>query len=282
MIHLTPIQWRLLMWTIVIGLAASSRVHAGAWAQPPGHMYAKVSGIYYAADEVYNDMGRRQQMGINRDKFNSRQMFAYLEYGLRDRWTLVTQASAGVLTEVDTFVRMETTGIGDIDVGLKYQWVDKPVVLAPMLSVKIPTGYDAAFEPALGTGKLDVEARLVASKSLYPVPLYVGVDAGYRLRGGPFSNQWSWAAEAGATPHPRAFAKVFVAGTRTLVSSSDDNLGVVGVSAQVSEGNFSNIGANLAIEVSSGLWLDVLVQQTVAGENIGAGRSLGLGLSVSR
>lgn len=201
---------------------------------------------------------------------------------LLERLSLVSQVSVGVLADEDAFVRMETMGIGDVDVGVKYQLVDQPAVLAPMLSVKIPSGYDEAFEPALGTGKTDLEARMLVSKSLYPLPLYVGLDAGYRLRGGPFSNQWSWAAEAGATPHRRLFAKGFFNSTRTLASSRDEDLGLVGVSAQVSEGDFSNIGANVAVEVVSGLWLDLLLQQTIDGENIGAGTSWGIGLSVSR
>ena len=105
---------------------------------------------------------------------------------------------------------------------------------------------------------------------------------GYRLRGGAFSNQWSWSAEAGVTPHARVFGKIFVSGTNTLVSSSTANLRIVGVSAQVSEGDSRNIGANVAVEVLSGLWVDVLLERTIGGENIGSGMSLGLGISVSR
>lgn len=255
---------------------------AGAWAQPRGHAYAKVSGIFYHAEDVYNDMGRRQEMGINDDEFTGRQMFIYLEYGLRDRLTLVTQARAGALTDEDAFVRMQTTGIGDLEAGLKYQLVDQPAVVALMVSLKIPTGYDAGYDPALGTGKVDAETRLLVSRSFYPLPVYAGLDVGYRLRGGAFSNQWSWSAEVGVTPHARIFGKIFVSGTNTLVSSSTANLGVVGVSAQVSEGDSRNISTDIAIELVSGVWLDVLLEQTIDGENIGAGMSWGIGLSVSR
>jgi hypothetical protein len=150
--------------------------HAGAWAQPRGHAYAKVSGIFYHAEDVYNAMGQRQEMGINDDEFAGQQMFLYLEYGLRDRLTLVTQMRAGALTDEDAFVRMKTTGIGDLEAGLKYRLVDQPAVVAPMLSLKIPTGYNAWYDPALGTGKVDVEARLLVSRSFYPLPVYAGLD----------------------------------------------------------------------------------------------------------
>ena len=266
----------------ILSLLIARPVTAAAWAQPAGHTYAKISGIFYNADEIYNDMGRRSQMGIDDDEFDGRQMFLYVEYGLRERLTLVTQVNAGVLTDEDNFVRMETTGIGDLDLGLKYQLVDNPFVLSPMLSIKIPTGYNEDYNPALGTGKFDVSGQLLVSRSLYPLPLYAGVQFGYRLRGGAFSNQWSWLTEVGATPHARVFAKVFAAQTSTLVSSNDEDIGVVGGSTQVSEGDFTNLGVNLAVEIVSGLWLDGLLEKTVDGENIGAGMSWGIGLSVSR
>jgi hypothetical protein len=264
-------------------LASAGHVRAAAWSQSPGGVYAKLSGISYDADRVYNAMGRRQAMGINDDEFRARQMFLYVEYGLRERLTLITQARAGVLTDEDTFVRRETTGIGDLEVGLKYQSFDRPVVIAPQLMVKLPTGYDDAFEPSLGTGDADVDAKLLLSRSLYPLPLYGHVEGGYRLRGGPFSNQWLWAAEVGVTPHERLFGKLFVSGIETQAAEQEaDELGVVGASTQVSEGDLLNVGVNLAVQVGAGLWLDLLWERAVDGENIGAGSSVGLGLSMSR
>lgn len=56
----------------------------------------------------------------------------------------------------------------------------------------------------------------------------------------------------------------------------------MGGSTQVSEGDFTNLGVNVAVEIVSGLWLDTLLEKTVDGENIGAGMSWGIGLSVSR
>ena len=48
---------------MLIGLALVPQAHAGAWSQPQGVTYAKVSSIFYVADEIYNDMGDRQKMG---------------------------------------------------------------------------------------------------------------------------------------------------------------------------------------------------------------------------
>lgn len=265
----------------VILTALPQAARAGAWAQAPGHFYAKLSGISYSADEVYNDMGVKQAMGMDDDTFDGRQAFLYVEYGLRERLTLVSQFSAGVLTDEDRLVRNETTGTGDLDLGLKYQAIDDPLVVAPQLSLKIPSGYDADHEPAMGTGDIDLEARVLVSKSLYPAPVYAGLDGGYRIRGGDFSNQVTWGAEIGATPHARLFVKLAVASSNTLTDDAE-SLGIVGVSSQVSEGDFTKVGLNAAVALGGGLWLDGLVERIVDGENIGAGMSWGIGLSVSR
>lgn len=266
----------------LIAVAAWPRTTAaGAWAQAPGHYYAKLSGIAYGADEVYDDMGERQTMGMDGDQFTGRQAFLYVEYGLREGLTLVTQMSAGILTDENRFVRMATTGIADVDLGVKYQILDRPFALAPMLAVKVPTGYGTDYEPPLGTGAADAEARALLSRSLDPWPVYVSLDAGFRARGGAYSNQLCWGLEVGATPHRRLFAKLLMSSTSTLAGRLP-NPGLVGVSTQVSEGDHAKVGVDVAVQVGRGLWVDGLLERVVRGQNIGAGTSWGLGLAVAR
>ena len=119
----------------------------------------------------------------------------------------------------------------------------------------------------------------MAGLSLYPLPLYAGGEVGYKLRGGPFSNQVSYFVELGATPRPWLFAKGFVASVYTLAADSEG--GVVGV-VQVSEGDFTEVGGNVAVRVAGPLWIDLLWKSVFQGENIGAGSSLGLGLALIR
>jgi hypothetical protein len=277
-------RW-LLSLAIFLGLAVGdqSAVRAGAWSQAKGHYYAKFSGIFYSSGEVYNDMGSRDPLGTDQDRFDSRQGFLYLEYGLLDRLTLVAQMNAGELVFQDTLVVKwrRTRGTGDADLGAKYQLVDDPLVLAPMVSFKVPTGYDQKNDPALGTGEIDLEFRMLAARSLYPWPLYIGAESGYRVRGGPYSNQVPYFIEVGASPHPKVFAKVYLAGKNTLTADDEESAGVVGASVQVSEGDFTKAGFNAAFNAGGPLWLDLLWEDIIAGENIGAGMSWGIGLSYS-
>ena len=259
-------------------LLLATQAMGGAWARPMGTTYAKLSTLSYAANEVFNDMGDRQRMGMDDEEFTGRQGFLYVEHGWRHRLTLVGQLSGGVLTSSNRLVRQRTRGIGDAEIGLKMQLVDQPLVLSSMATVKIPTGYHDKYDPPLGTGKADFEARLLAAKSLWPLPVYLGAEIGYRFRGGPFSNQLAAFAEVGATPHERLFIKGFV-DMRDTRAAAAENVGLVGAGQQVSEGDITRAGLNGAVLLHRGVWLDLLVEWAASGENVGAGATWGIGLS---
>ena len=262
---------------LLYGAPSGSPVFAGAWSQPEGGYYAKMSGIFYGSDEVFDEMGMKTAAGMDNESFDSGQGFLYLEYGLRERLTGILKLGGGRLIAEDNFIKQTTKGIGDAEVGLKYQLRDAPVVVAPLVILKLPGGYDENYVPSLGTGYRDLEVRLLTARSLYPMPVYVGFEAGYRVRGGPFSNQIPYFAEIGASPHALVFAKLYVDGSNTL-AEDNANAGQVGV-LQVSEGDFTKAGINVAFNVSGPLWVDFLWERVVDGKNIGAGGSWGFGLA---
>ncbi len=272
-------QLALLLGVVLLSIAPATS-WAGAWSQEPGSYYAKVSGLFYHSQDVFNDMGKRAPMGMDGEEFRAAQSFLYVEYGLRKKLTLVGATSAGRLVGEDQFVESRTWGIGDVELGLKYQLTEKRLVVSPQIMLKIPSGYNADFVPALGTGKFDVEARLLLSRSLYPLPLYFSAEAGYRKRGGVYSDQVPYVAEVGATPHEKLFVKAFLSGANTRSNEDRGNIGVVGL-AQVSEGDFRKVGAQIAVGITESLWMDILYERIVDGENIGAGTTWGIGLSAA-
>ena len=83
--------------TGLLALCWVGEVWGGAWSQPRGGYYAKLSGIHYSTAEVFNDMGKRAAMGMDDNQFRARQVLAYGEYGLRERLTLTGQVGAGRL-----------------------------------------------------------------------------------------------------------------------------------------------------------------------------------------
>ena len=255
---------------------------AGAWAQPKGQYYTKISSSIYRSDELFNAVGDRQPISIYGSDFKANQGFLYVEYGVLDRLTLIGQLSGAALEQESkirhNLLRLSTSGVGDLVLGAKYQLVGAPIVFSPSLKVKIPTSYDDDLTPALGTGSSDVELGAMAARSLYPLPLYVGVEAGYRVRGGPFSNQISAGAELGSRPLSRLFIKATLENSRTLngnVGLSDSGI------VQVSDGGFTKLGLITGLRIGRLLWLELSFDSVVAGEEVSAGHSWGVGLSHS-
>jgi hypothetical protein len=281
---MTWIQKMSLLWLAAASLASAipQPASAGAWAQPKGHLYTKLSSVFYRSDEVFDDAGHRQPTTIYGADFRADQGFLYVEYGLLERLTVITQLSGASLESENNIrhnvLRLTTSGLGDFLVGAKYPLVSKPVVLSSYVNVKIPTNYDDDLNPALGTGDMDVEVRLLAARSFYPLPVYVGAEAGYRLRGGPFSNQIGFSGEIGATPLSRLSIKAYLENSRTL--SGNARLAEPGL-VQVSEGDFTKLSLITGLRVSGPLWLEASLESVLSGENVSAGHSWGLGISYS-
>ena len=255
---------------------------AGAWAQTKGQYYTKLSSSFYRSDELFNAAGDRQPISVYGSDFRANQAFLYIEYGMLERLTLIGQLSGAALEQESkirhNLLRLSTSGVGDVVLGAKYQLVTAPIVLSPSLKMKIPTSYDDDLTPALGTGSPDVEFGMLAARSLYPLPLYIGVEAGYRVRGGPFSNQLSSSVEVGLGPVSRLSVKAYLNDSRTL--SGNAGLSDSGL-VQVSEGDFIKLGVITGLRIVRLLWLELSFDSVVAGEEVGAGYSWGVGLSHS-
>ena len=215
-------------------------------------------------------------------EFRAIQGFLYIEYGVTRRLTAITQLSGSSLQSESngrhTGLRLNTSGLGDVVLGAKFQLVGEPIVLSPYLSVKIPTYYDNDLNPALGTGDADVELKVLTARSFHPLPLFIGMEAGYRARDGPFSNQIRFSGEAGATPSSRLSFKAYLEESKTL--SGDIRLAEPGL-VQVSEGDFTKLGLIAGFRARGPLWMEVALESVLAGKNVSAGHAWGLALSYS-
>lgn len=89
---MTWIQKMSLLWLAAASLASAipQPASAGAWAQPKGHLYTKLSSVFYRSDEVFDDAGHRQPTTIYGADFRADQGFLYVEYGLLERLTVIT------------------------------------------------------------------------------------------------------------------------------------------------------------------------------------------------
>ena len=204
----------------VIILSCTTSAQAGAWTQPPGAYYAKIAFNRLATTSDF-DINSDKQSKLANGKLTDLTLSAYLEYGLRERLTLVASAPFKRLEDERTFTRgigiERDTHFGDLELRLRCQLLDSPVVTALAAGAKFPLGYKVREQSnvPLGTGEWDQEIRLLLGRSLYPFPGYATGDVGWRHRGGNFSNEMFFSAEMGASWNKVLF-KGTISSVRTL------------------------------------------------------------------
>jgi hypothetical protein len=155
--------------------------------------------------------------------FNDFSLFTYLEYGVLDRLTLFgsvpfkhvsnsNDSNAGLPANA-------SSGIGDINIGFKYGLLAQPWVVSVLSGVKLPAYRASNNEnPSLGAAQVDGDLGLLVGRSLYPFPVYITGDVGYRLRAGQFANQVIYNFEAGVGIGPYVLFRGAINGINSQVN----------------------------------------------------------------
>jgi len=251
-------------------LLFSYNLYAGAWAQAKGHYYTKLTFIYSSADGLY---------GTNfAAKFDDRALYFYGEYGLFDRTSIILSAPTFKQSINDANqVRGTTTGFlaGDVEAQAKYQFLDKPIVASGLIGVKLPAIYDEITFPPLGNGKMDLDAKLLLGASLYPIPIYMTGDIGYRKRGGDFVDEIQFGFEAGYTLFNKYLLRVLTNGIRSTDNSAGQSelLGFPLAQEQM------RIGGGIIYKLNNNFEVDVTYLKTTSGTFIPKANELFFGIA---
>lgn len=158
-----------LLLTIFV-LCYQATVAQSAWTKNKGELYSQLSfSTIPSYSEIFNDNTYRTSREITD---NTIQLYA--EYGLNDKWTLITNIpiksiTTGSIVDNPTFspsiTESSKTALGNIQLGLKRKLYDKKFVLSGQLNIEantgdfyadsgIRTGYDAwTFTPILNLGR---------------------------------------------------------------------------------------------------------------------------------
>ena len=307
---------------VAILLAAiPTQLHAGAWTQGLGGMYFKVAGLSFRSQDYLDAAGNRQVRAAKPsvEELSDESISAYLEYGLLGRLTLVAALPYKRLvyknTEVKVFKSdvLDTTitrvhpdeirsGLGDLELRLRWRLLRFPAVVSLALGGKFPLGYDldqgsigslgtgglglglspvddgagADNKVPLGTGERDLDMRLLVGKSLFPLPGYLTSTVGYRKRGGAFSDEFFYGLEAGVT-YKRLLVKGVVEGMQTT-----GDCGAMGQGGLVGDQDILKLSPGLIWSLSKHLELGVDLFHIAAGCNTAAGTTYAVGLAFKR
>lgn len=254
-------------------------VFAGAWTQPQGSYYAKAAILWLNSTESLDEGGSRVDR-LGSGQLRDLTVSTYAEYGLTDRLTLVTSAPYKRLEDRRTFagqgVAIERVRrLGDLDLRLRWLWRQQPLVTSVAIGAKIPLGYDVDDDTRVppGTGQIDADIRLLFGYSLYPVPAYVTGEAGYRTRGGVFSDETFFSLESGYTAG-RLLLKGFATVIRTRGSCSTGAQGDL-----IGNQNLLKLSPGAIYRVSPQAELSLELIHVASGCNTAVGNSFVIGVA---
>lgn len=157
-----------------LSLIIPTQAYAGAWTAKQGENYLKGAVNYFETSNRFGPEGTFEN-------FRNTNLNVYWEHGVRDDLTFFATGSLTDLENRADGVETSTTGVGDIDVGLKYRLIDGPVIVSVQGLFKAPYLYSENSELPLGNGQEDFEGKVLFGKSFGDLG-YGGLEVGYRVR----------------------------------------------------------------------------------------------------
>ncbi len=267
-----------------LSLLWSLNVQAGAWTQPEGSFYIKISfGVQSATEQIKS--GTEQDLLSFSDKGTVWEgaLYAYVEYGLPlpiPGGLTVFGSLPYKFLEIDSARALRRTeGIGDLLLGLRWGVpVDMgPVVVSLQADVKIPTGYTANLPdgeaiPWLGNGVVEQTTSLLVGFSAHPIPIYATGGVGFRYRGADtnqfgdidFDNELPWSFELGGSILGYVTIRGQVDGIVSLGDTGD--LEVAALTPPASD--LFRVGGGVIVTPWLGLQISADYSRNISGENI--------------
>ncbi len=272
--------------TLALAFCVPTAALAGAWTQPKGHTYSRSTLAMYQADRHFDEGGVELDGDFfgSAGEFNNTQFTQVLEYGVDDSWTLL---GSFVLKSIRADHREGRTddsvfGPGDLSFGVRRALWRSPIVAAVQAVAEVPAGYNGDRQDyALGGGEPNFDVRGQLGGSLIVMPSWWNLEAGYRFRGGHFSDDAVYGAALGVELLDRFWARVGFSGVENLKKGSTTTIvdGVV-VGDPTKSASYFSIGTALTYQVTQKVNLEVGLSGELAGENTFAGQGIDLSFEI--
>jgi hypothetical protein len=283
----------------VVAILAASFVFpmaafAGAWTQPRGDSYLRVTYAWWSTRTRFNADGKKAALeGPGRPErgteYRDRELRVYGEYGIVDRLTAygslaykrvqLFEPTAIVFGGVLPEATHTTSGIGDVILGGRFRILDGRVPVSVAAEVKAPSGYSPSASPSLGNGMVDAAVRgLVGTSAGW---IYATADAGWSHRGGSYQDEFLFSAEIGGQLLSRHyFWRGVLRGRRSLGAMESSDLAVFDPS--LASPRALELGLVVGEELVSGVHIEAGLSHILSGRNSLAGNALEVGVTWSR
>jgi len=264
---------------VIIVAAGAGFCQAGAWTAEKGESYNRFALSSFYSDQNYDQDGDKKGAPSDAD-FRDLNLNYYLEYGVTDEATVIASLYLKYLSREDDFRKDETWGIGDIDLGLKYQLWERPgAAVSTQGLVKIPEAYDDREVLPLGDGVYDLELRLLYGQSLWRFfPGYCNFEAAYRWREGSADGQLRYLVELGSDFGKNFYGRIKLDGIEGM-GDDTDVLDPEGNPSATTDFDLGKLDLALGYEIDPRWGLEVAYTPTIYGENTAAGATWGLAVT---
>lgn len=277
-----------------MALGVAEACLAGPWTRPRGGHYTKLAASYLYTDTEFDHEGDEVPLLttnplVQSAAYREVALSAYVEYGITDRWTLVSALPFKILTsrrteisELADLVRdvdVTNAGLSDLSIGMRRGLVSGPRPVSVEVIGKVPLGYDAEPDndgPALGSGHADLAASLAAGASARG--LYATASGTYRVRGGPLADDFGFSAQLGGT-RGRVSAQALIEGWYSTVDPGP--LDESSTTAVANQDVLKLIGS-LGWQMAPGVAIVAEAYHVLQGRNTATGTTAALALVLTR
>ncbi|GAA4049337.1 hypothetical protein GCM10022409_39890 [Hymenobacter glaciei] len=232
-------------------LASAPAYAGGGWTRRPGHGYAKV-GLTLANTTKYHPLGGGT---ITTAQFRQQVYSLYAEYGLTKRLEATLNFP---------FFRRATfpdtspgQGVGDPELGLRYAVLTGKWPLAVQVAAQAPLGDPnkrGYYQPdpssfvylPTGNGQWNIWTRAALSHTLGQLPAFITLEAGYNVRTGGLTDQYSVGVQGGYKFFDKLWLTASVRNLGNVHAPNPAKLANIGLGEGVAY-SAASLGASVAI-----------------------------------
>jgi hypothetical protein len=265
---------------IALSLFVPSYASAGAWTAKKGDNYLKGAVNYF---ETNNRFGPENGF----ENFQNTNFNVYWEHGIRDDLTFFATGSLTDLENQSNGQETSGSGVGDIDLGLKYRLIDGPVIVSIQGLFKAPYLYDSESELPLGNGQEDFEGKLLFGKSFGDLG-YGGLEVGYRIRTEDPVDEFRYLVEYGFDLNDKTYLRTKLDGIHAAGSSDIASDITVPVSQDIAlnpqlplEFDLGRLEYTAGYKISDGFAAEITGTTAVYGDNTLKGTNIQLAVVAS-
>ncbi len=258
-----------------------SLLFAGAWTMPKGHSYTRIAFNYYYADQKFTNGGAKKDFSWD-GKFKDYNISLYEEYGITDRLTILTSIYYKKIKKEDDYIRMTTYGIGDIDLGLKFNiFKGAKGVFSIQGLVKIPEAYDEDDALPLGNGQYDYEIRGLIGFSLWPkIPGYLNLEFAYRWRTEEPADELRYLLEFGMDITKKIYGRIKLDGIKGLGNGKEEK-DIAGNPTLSYNYDLGKLDITFGYKITKNTSIELEYTPEIYGQNTSAGATYTFAISCS-